>query len=541
MSSALVREAIKAVVPELPDACAEELVKDTEFRLRMLVEESLKFMYHSRRHVLTTDDVNSALRAMDMEPLYGYGASAPPLVKRKNAPNSGQFEDEEVDLAALVAAPLPKVAPPVSYAAHWLAIEGVQPAIPQNPPMFGENRPMLNRTDKNLTVVNAQGKPTTAAVGAGSGVAPPSSTTPLVAGTFPAVRSLHEIKHLVEHTLSKELQIYYERLVDAITGVNDNARQAALISLAADPGLHQLVPYLSQFIADKILQNLNNLPMLMNIMLMTKALVSNPELHLEPYIHQLMPAVLTCVLGKRLCQRHTENHWALRVLAAQVVSIICRRYSSSHNQLQPRTAKTLLKVFLDPHKPLTSHFGAVVGLEHLGAETISALILPNFASYVALLALKRDPSIPENVLTVREEAERVHGALLSAVGNLLKHRGVSSTPSGLFDPLTELAPDVEKYYAVVHNYFGSALLPYCPPQPLASGATPAVPAIGMKDVSVPAPPVAMDDSAAVADLPQEPAAAPIEQDGIGAGDAATAGVELAPPPAQSDAAQAMQL
>ena len=62
--------------------------------------------------------------------------------------------DREIDLHKLITAPLPKVPADVSFgghnstllrwygmhydhfcvAVHWLAVEGVQPAIPQNPP-----------------------------------------------------------------------------------------------------------------------------------------------------------------------------------------------------------------------------------------------------------------------------------------------------------------------------------------------------------------------------------------------------------------------
>lgn len=42
-------------------------------------------------------------------------------------------EDDEVDCSELINMPLPPIPLEVSYTAHWLAIEGVQPAIPQNP------------------------------------------------------------------------------------------------------------------------------------------------------------------------------------------------------------------------------------------------------------------------------------------------------------------------------------------------------------------------------------------------------------------------
>ena len=42
------------------------------------------------------------------------------------------------------------------------------------------------------------------------------------------------------------------------------------------------------------------------------AMLRSFSLVLEPYLHQIMPAVLTCLVGKRLCANPLENHWALR-------------------------------------------------------------------------------------------------------------------------------------------------------------------------------------------------------------------------------------
>lgn len=49
------------------------------------------------------------------------------------------IEDQELNFKELLAAPLPKPQPEAALSAHWLAIEGVQPECPQNPPSgFGE-------------------------------------------------------------------------------------------------------------------------------------------------------------------------------------------------------------------------------------------------------------------------------------------------------------------------------------------------------------------------------------------------------------------
>lgn len=50
---------------------AQLLAYETEQRLKSLISTALQFMRHSRRTVLSTDDINRALRHKNEAPLYG--------------------------------------------------------------------------------------------------------------------------------------------------------------------------------------------------------------------------------------------------------------------------------------------------------------------------------------------------------------------------------------------------------------------------------------------------------------------------------------
>lgn len=71
-----------------------------------------------------------------------------------------------------------------------------------------------------------------------------SSSTALVNGI--TAQGSSTITPLVKHVLSRELQLYFTRLTEALgtTGGGGDMREAALGSVRSDPGLHQLVPYL---------------------------------------------------------------------------------------------------------------------------------------------------------------------------------------------------------------------------------------------------------------------------------------------------------
>jgi transcription initiation factor TFIID subunit 6 len=256
----------------------EHLARDVEYRLSQVLEEAMKFMRHGKRTTLTTNDISQALRLLDVEPLYGY-ESTRPLKFGEASIGPGQplfyVEDEEVDFEKLINAPLPKVPREMSFTAHWLAVEGVQPSIPQNPTQADQrNQELLPKGP------GGGGNQTLAAASGADNVA---------------------VKPLIKHVLSRELQIYFERICSAIMSEgNDDYRSTAFQSLRTDPGIHQLVPYFVQFVADKVTNNLKSLPTLTQSLSLVAALIDNPSLYLAPYIPALVPSVLTCRIGKHL-------------------------------------------------------------------------------------------------------------------------------------------------------------------------------------------------------------------------------------------------
>ena len=90
-------------------------------------------MVHSRRQKLSVDDVNSAMKLRNLEPLYGFEPTEP--LAFRAVPNTGLFyvPTDELDVESILQEPLPKAPQPMCLTSHWLAIEGVQPQIPQNP------------------------------------------------------------------------------------------------------------------------------------------------------------------------------------------------------------------------------------------------------------------------------------------------------------------------------------------------------------------------------------------------------------------------
>ncbi|KAI7879468.1 transcription initiation factor TFIID subunit 6 [Lichtheimia hyalospora FSU 10163] len=375
-------------ITNLKDDAASALAQDVEYRVHELIQEATKFMRHSKRTRLTVDDINSALRAKNVEPLYGYACSGPPKFRKANVASTDVYftQDDELDFDTILSKPLPKIPLDVSFTAHWLAIEGVQPAIPQNPTPGDAKADLLSKRSKSH-------------------------------GGTSGLSDQVDVKPLVKHVLSKELQMYFERITEAVLSEDERLRSQAFESLRMDPGLHQLLPYFVQHIHKKVTQNHKDLDVLDAMLSMAHSLLNNQHLFVEPYLHQLIPPIITCLVGRTISEDPFQDHWSVRRRAASLIANICRHYGKAYHTLQPRIAKTLVRALLDPSRPLTTQYGAIIGLDALGTEVTRVLVLPHikfFTTHCLQNALENGN--PQRV----QEAEKCKEALLDVLERVAK-------------------------------------------------------------------------------------------------------------------------
>ncbi|KAF3045978.1 hypothetical protein E8E12_009698 [Didymella heteroderae] len=397
-----VRDVAESVgIASLADNVVEELARDVDFRLAQVLEEALKFMRHGKRTTLSTQDVSNALKVLNVEPLYGYDSTRP-LRFGEASLGPGQplyyVEDEEVDFEKLINAPLPKVPREITFTAHWLAVEGVQPSIPQNPTAINQGDLLPKGTNANPHLAAANGLDNV------------------------------NVKPLVKHVLSKESQELFAKLSGAlIDETNIEWQNAALAAIRTEPGIHQLTTYLLTFIAEKVTHNVKNLFILQQMMQATSALLDNQAIYLDPYVAYMVPPVLTCCTGKHLgptTQAASSNassetlnglgangpsngpdHYRLRQLAASILSRICQ------------------KQFMDVGKPLGTHYGALLALLMITSnEGMKMLVLPNLKIYND--DVLKGALADENK---KKDAERVLSVLVEAIKALGKNTPATMT------------------------------------------------------------------------------------------------------------------
>ncbi|MPC16697.1 Transcription initiation factor TFIID subunit 6 [Portunus trituberculatus] len=410
-------------ISSIGDDVAKEVAEEATFRLRLLVQDGMKYMHHGKRKRFSACDFDNVLKMKNIEPLYGLQSVE--HIPFRFASGGGRelhfLEDKELEINEMVTSQTPrlplqmtlkrtcsfvrkipslyisntcvlslqcKVVNAVfsnkdevwcamyerswalslltilsSSTAHWLAIDGVQPTIPENPPPITKDLQKKDSVDPAAKLTAQQDH---------------KDQKHIHGRGMKSIETV-KVKQLATHELSAEQQLYYKEITEACVGSDEPKRGEALHSLAFDPGLHQMVPRLCTFIAEGIRVNVvqKNLALLIYLMRMAKALLDNQTLYLEKYLHELVPSVMTCIVSRQLCMKpDMDNHWALRDFAARLISQICKNYNTTTNGLQTRITRVFSKCLNTERTPLSSVYGAVAGLSELGPEVTKVFVMP---------------------------------------------------------------------------------------------------------------------------------------------------------------------
>ncbi len=142
-------------------------------------------------------------------------------------------------------------------------------------------------------------------------------------------------------------------------------------------------------------------------MRMFRCMVVNPNMHLELYLHQMLPSVMTVIANNRLAATSVSaaavaaaaaeggggggeggggengDHYALRIFAAQTLAMLVRKYGGVYRPLASVICKTFaerVEEFLGVEPAgkgaLATLYGTIIGIVHLGARPVEVVLLP---------------------------------------------------------------------------------------------------------------------------------------------------------------------
>lgn len=421
------------------------LAMDVEYRILEVIENANKLKKFSKRSKLTHDDIQKSMELLNLEPLFGYGhynnkssqAVGSEILSKfkkmdtssdnKNSNISEEYnnrfyiDEEEVDFDKLINEPLPEAPRITTFTSHWLAVEGVQPNIAQNPNIhedirlkysplvrgsivtsINENTLVLsNENDQKDDDANNENNDNDLEKENNADSSQDAKATNQNKSINSNVKidgKDVEIKLRVKHVISKELQIYFEKITKSLLEPSEeyndlqkeSIKQAALQSLSSDKGIHQLLPYFIAFINEQITYNLHDLEKLTTLLEMVFSILVNKDFSLEPYYNSLIPCILTLLLAKnigKLEEKSTENgedaaaqqdalldkSLAIRNFSSQVLAHILSNKDLNKSNIiektiKPKIIRTILKTFLDKNRSMGTYYGCFKILIIMGSN-----------------------------------------------------------------------------------------------------------------------------------------------------------------------------
>ncbi|KAI5173247.1 transcription initiation factor TFIID subunit 6 [Pancytospora epiphaga] len=318
-------------VLNIEDDALRILSQDLEYRLKEVCQEASKFMLASHRTKLSISDVNYALMSRNVEPLFGYD-SQETLVFRGLPCGIYYVPEEELDLEEYLDKPIPKIPLRPYIQSHWLAIEGVQPPIQQNPVLIEKPTVKLD----SLTLYQEE----------------------------------MELKQQNKHLLTKELSMYFDKILQTM----ETDPEVAILCLHNESGIQQLVPYFIHHFKVEMKKNLNNELVLNTILRLFSSLLNNKFIFIDPYLHEILPSLLSCIVGVSIGE-------SVRYNASNIVKYVYDEYSIKYATLAPRIIGYFQMIWLDEEKPIESQYGALLCLSMLSKDVIDEYIMKNAEEY----------------------------------------------------------------------------------------------------------------------------------------------------------------
>jgi len=232
-------ETIQIMVQALPRASGEKLLSpggaaqlalDSEYRLREIIQDSMKFMKSTPGPTVTIKKKGTGgTKKQNAQSPKANNSNKEDIKQLSWRPATGIDNlyftvDKPSNLRKILECPLPPLPLEVTISSHWLAVNGVQPTVPQNPPPSNDEskseangiKPSGSRYNKNGTVTTADGT-------------------------------------VMKHVLSKELQLYFDHLRQVLFGSDSAQKNSILQSVEEEPGLVQVVPYFVLHVSETVL------------------------------------------------------------------------------------------------------------------------------------------------------------------------------------------------------------------------------------------------------------------------------------------------
>ncbi|KAB7495629.1 TAF6-like RNA polymerase II factor subunit 6L [Armadillidium nasatum] len=315
-------------ITDLSTDVLRTLGADATYRLHQILNICNKYLSHSCRKKLTSDDFNRALSLMDASPVYGHNGSEE--VEWVGVPELGVYvpHDPPVNLASTALSGDIYHQPGNTYVkGKWVHVSGHIMTESEN-----------NAEDKSLS-------------------------------------SLPLSPHLIQ---------YYRKLFYITTNPSVKLFATMCEDLESSPNIGLLTGPIIRSVL-KGAQKANQKPLILRrLLLIIKSLLLNPHNHIGPhnYIQDIVNVLIFSVVTERKNPQDTNS---IRTLASNILLKLSRKEGDSGTTWE-LAVSSLSEVIGSSTRPWTQHAGALTGLIPLGIHALYRALMPVIRKYYIRLS-----------------------------------------------------------------------------------------------------------------------------------------------------------
>lgn len=309
--------------------------------IREIISLAKKLRSHRtgrRGGVLRAADINEAMFASNMEPLLGYSdgqdieyveITEPGAYSQIFAPR-----DDQIDLRQIFSSNLGERPTDTSVEFHWLAINGIQPAIT-------ENVAMIETDVVTPEEMNWKGDRALSWRDSGAVVA-------------------EDLKQIFASIITR---IKYEK---DISDVLEELRTSGVLQV--------LVPFFIRYLIDAISVNMKKPRNIIRLLEVANALFGNESLELGDNVHHFLAIVMSPMLCDRLCDEEVDLQYSVREECAAFLGLIVDKFKARYPSMTSIVVQKLGNIVFDKDAPMCAQYGAIYGMMSLGDDTTDIVL-----------------------------------------------------------------------------------------------------------------------------------------------------------------------
>ena len=408
-------------IKSLDNEIIDYLNIEIEEKMKLILRQAQKFIRITKRKTLKVDDLSHALKLYNLDDLLGYDSySMIDYEKIENVKGLWRIKQNVIDIEDYLSKPMAVYPMQPFPHFYWFAIDGKRPNIPENfirndnktqdiqkirqqqksqsnfllgldpsPDNMAKSNINNNDVSNNINVENNNNNNIiNNNEFEKNNVDNNNNENTITFGdnkencfSNNKDEQNQKINHVI-HNISKDLQIFFENFIQRFKNeMNSNKlntnnpylylspeMQTSIEIIRTNPGLVELVPYIINFLMMQYENYANDIKVYQCILHFVSSIVNNQYFFIEPYLHQILILLLSCILydfnNNEI--KFLDPILRLKFFAIKILKQIIINYEIKYHNLQFQLSHVFTENLNFENQNYFTIFGAVEGLKMVG-------------------------------------------------------------------------------------------------------------------------------------------------------------------------------